>query len=381
MSEYNGGFHDDQADMADSFLEDTVQYSPDTSPDNQDQSEKSTDPNATTAETQTQPQEQQPVVDPNNQQQQPPQVDTLADPNPTDNTGTPDLFESLFNKTNDQGNSEFNPLTAEAFMTRKDQGKGLQYQNQIMNPEQKPPEQPNIQPAQTPELSYGDVLNKNLLAGFDMIADYVNQGYSHEQAAAIARQSIESDINNHLTKRELDEYKTQTLADIKTESEKVNSQKALDSMRPDSTRNLHDLAKNGYGSIDNLKRAIFDPNIGGKFFMYMHDMANPDLKPENQQQYVASMDNWFVKLTSNKEGAAFIEDYVRAKVSNMKWTEMIAEARNAKGRTQQGNVAGANMGNPTAQLKPRTAPTSNQASSLDAWINDTHSDGPVDHVY
>jgi len=251
---------------------------------------------------QTQPINQPPLPNQDDPNQQLPDQG-VQNPPPAE----PNQFD--FQKVNEQGESVFDADTAYKTIFSHDNVLKPAYQQapiqQPVQPAQQLPGQPPVQP----ELDYRDTYSSNLKSFYTIFKQFSDKGYDNATSEMLANEQFERHISSHMNEKLNSEERDRNEVWRKEQEEKLFVANA----RPSSSKNIGNMVhQNKWGSASQLESAILQGDIGGDLFGYLHHLQDPGKTYNSKEEYSASLQDFYIKATSDPQGLAVLEKYARA---------------------------------------------------------------------
>jgi len=225
-----------------------------------------------------------------------------------------------------EGEKVFDAESAMNFMEAK-QEKKLETKEPVETPakvEEKKEEEP----------TYEQNIESNLMAGINLVKQYKEAGYDVDTALLMAERDLKGDIKSHLQDRQFNEK----LGKI-DEREKLLVEKAeLEAARPKSSQNINDAVKQGnWGTREKLESALFNRELGGQFLTKQFERENPNKKFKSVAEYTSALNDWFIKMSSDRASLQMAEMVSRAAIITRNLPKIIEQARNIKTKVKVQN--------------------------------------------
>jgi len=183
-----------------------------------------------------------------------------------------------------------------------------------------PPVQQQQQPPKQPEVPVDPMtqMRKNAMAAIELQRYYMEQGYDANQAMAQAEKDIDDHLRQHLLKSEMQKMREEMEVERKSLREEIKNERELAKAEPLAETNLFNvLNRHAKGmSVNTLRQAIFDKNLGGNFLVDMFEMMNPDKLSLQGDPLKKAMNDWFIKVSAKNE--RFLESLAINAVNNIK---------------------------------------------------------------
>jgi hypothetical protein len=265
------------------------------------------------------------------------------------------------------GTERFNPISAMDFIARKtEEGKEPVPGFTFSEPAIEAPA-PAAQQEQT--VSYEDSLKSLYFAGFDYLESYIRQGYDPATAAQLAKQAADTDLRNHLQEKRMKDMEERLRTEF--EEKKTAKQKSdeLDALRPESTKNLYEMAKHGgYGSIEKFQQVLMTPGYGGDVINYLFTKDTAGQKFKSVDERAGAMKDWFIKMSADKQALGFLEEVARARYSNKMMPKLISEARKTREKVETSNAKAKGVAPVSVQNKQRNNPANAPKDLLSEFL-------------
>lgn len=335
--------------------------------------ETATQPNATSAETDTQTQQQQagqPPVPGTEAEQQAAAQDTTATAG--NENAVPDPF--AFEVTNEDGTKSFDVLSAMDFLETKGNdaaaGSGLAELPTIADPNAQSAAAPGTDaPAQ--EMSVDELARANVMSYPNYMKSFMEQYPNATLAEAIgyADRSVNADLTNFSTQNSIKDVESRLRKELMGERDDITKGNELERLKPDSTRNLHEAAKRGgYKDVQHLTSALMNPNYGGKVINHFFAKDSQGKTFANDDERKTAISNWWTRFSADSQNVAILETVTKANIFMANFKEITDSIRQAKVTTDAQNAEGNGMGNTSVQNQTRKDPSSQATDPLSAFF-------------
>ena len=294
---------------------------------------------------QVQPNQQQPTNDQvANEQQVQPQQPTVEPGNAQNEDPLAFMMD-----VNSEGQQEFSPLKAMDFLQRKNNQGEVQQGFTAPEPTVSEPTQPSAE-----AFSYPDAVRANYNYAFDTMEALMKQGLTLESAFMNARQMAANEANSAIGKYELDRRDEKLREEFAREKTEKTEADELKEASPKSIANLHEMAiTQGYGTIDNLRNLLMHKDYGAPIINYLFNKDMGDRKFTSKEELATVMNNWFTKLTADKQALGFVEEIVRAKTFTNNKQRYIDHIRSLQEKQTVSNNHGKSMPGASVQNQNR----------------------------
>lgn len=237
---------------------------------------------------------------------------------------TEDSFE--FVKEGKDGEKVFDAEAALDFSTAK-QEKPLETKEPVEAPVK-------VEEKKKDEPTYEDNIESNLMAGINLVKQYKDAGYDVDTALLMAERDLKGDIKSHLQDRQFNEK----LSKIDEREKGIAEKAELAEARPKSSTNINDAVKQGnWGTREKLIKALYTRELGGQFLTKQFERENPDKKFTTTQEYNNALNDWFVKMSADRDSLKMVEMVARASVITRNLPKILEQARNMKIKVEKQN--------------------------------------------
>ena len=291
------------------------------------------------------------------------QVPVQGDPN---NPQPPEPNPFDFQVTGENGETSFDANSAFKAIFPNDNVLKPVVQPQFQQPI--PGQQPPAQQPEAPKPDYRETLESNMRSYHTIFKGYIDQGYDTQVAETLADKDFNTFVNNHMQEKGRSDYEKSFEDKFNTQMSKLETTK----LEPTSTQNINNITfQNGWGSSRQLEQAIMHPEIGADLFLSMHKMANPDQTYASQEEYSASLKDYYVKATSNPEQLAVMEKFARAMIFMRNKDSFQGHAGKNQQSQQSHNTKVAQRSGGYTRRTGHRQPANRQPAqgSVDQWIN------------
>lgn len=262
---------------------------------------------------------------------------------------------------------------------------------QNAQPEAQPqqPQQPIMPPMQQqqPQQAVADPheqIRENAMAALKLQRYYMSQGLDAESAMTRAEQDIDAHLRQYLLKSEMEKMKQDFEKEKAAFREEIQNEREVAKAEPMAEKNLMNTCNKfakGLAS-ETLRKAIFDPNIGGQFVIDLFNMQNPDKSNLVGDQLNKAMNDWFIRNAAKNERfadslAINALNIIRQKVHPelLKIAQTQAAQRTA---TQQKNKQGPST--PQRAGTNKAPEQSGEAHNLDVFFHNAPRSGGRAHI-
>lgn len=269
----------------------------------------------------------------------------------------PEESDFDFVKADEKGEKVFDTESALNFMTAK-QEKKLETKEPVETPAK-------VEEKKDDEPTYEDNIESNLMAGIKLVKEYIEAGHDVNSAIMYAERDLRGDIKSHLQDRQFNEK----LGKI-DEREKVLTEKAeLAEARPKSSININEAVKQGnWGTREKLESALFNRELGGQFLTKQFERENPDKKFKSVAEYTNALNDWFIKMSSDRDSLKLAEMVARAAIVTRNLPKILEQARNIKVKVDKQNKKADVKSDKTINRK-----TTTEKNTLTEWLeNEGH---------
>ncbi len=165
--------------------------------------------------------------------------------------------------------------------------------------------------AATPE----PTVSETMMANASQIGDLFKEFYDHYGTIEGAQRAY----NAHM--RQLahnEQQKADNEAWRKDQEEKNQVAKAgneIEQLRPEYNQNMiAAVTEGGWGTMDNMVKALIDPKLGGNLIGHLFNFMNPDSKFKGAEEFKKAQNDFIVKMGANKGLLTELENHARAKM-------------------------------------------------------------------
>lgn len=287
----------------------------------------------------------------------------------TETAENTDVDPFSFMDQGEDGAESFNAISAMEFLERKNADKQESFTAQAPEVATQEQVQAEAQEVQN-EVPVEDNIRTNLFSGLDYVKQYLDAGYDHASAIALAEQSLNRDYEAYTSDKRMSDMEARIMEQVQGKKQEISYAEEMAQLRPKSTQNLHEVAKaSGYKSVNELSQALMKPEYGGDVINYLYGRDNPNAKFNSVEERAQSMQDWFTRFTADKQAVQFLEVVARARIQDKLMPEIVKMARSAKVGVDQSNAQGKGMRNTAVSEVARNNPANQAPNALDAYMN------------